>query len=283
MGPPTIIRQSTINNMTNCPASVGYIVRGEQIPLIAEKPFFGTCLHFFAAELMEGSSLLKVINSKHMKASIYKLSMKDGYDWTQFTSALDQRLFLEQLRKAVSTWYRGWYTPNSTKVGSVILAEAELRTELTEEVTLQGTPDLVADYHGNPVVFDWKTTSRMWKDGHEHYQIQVPLYLLLVRENLGLDIHDFCFVVYDRNKDQIHEKWTSRTDEEIDAARLQAITFGLQLRSGYLPTTPVKSEYNLYKRGWYCSPKYCNEWDICEGKYLHDSVDESQERIIQWK
>ena len=138
-------------------------------------------------------------------------------------------------------------------------------------IFLGGTGDLVLEDE----IVDWKTSGSDWKKGKADLSIQATIYMPMYKQMLDVSIKNFTFWVYDRSKVRWVRHSTKRTIAQIDAALQTAYEYGLQLEAGIYPATPVPEGPFIKKRGWYCSPKFCGGWNICDVKYLNDDVDES--------
>jgi hypothetical protein len=272
------VRQSTIGQLQLCGGRVGYETHDGYLSALSEPLVFGTCLHYILGEdILSGNEQQdKLLQS--MGDWIEEILVTD-YDWS-----LDQvpnvHLFFSELGSA----YRLWRTnvlPHLT--GELLWAEEEMLLPLGDgrekAIVLRGTPDAI---YSDQVV-DWKTAGRGWKQEKADVSIQASLYMALAKQKLNKSIRNATFWVFNRQSGKWERHQTDRTIPQIDAALRTAHQYGLQLEAEVFPCTPVPESSFNKKRGWYCSPKFCGAWNVCEAKYMNDGVNENVVAERKWQ
>lgn len=271
----TLVRQSTIGQLQLCGKRVEYEGQEGYLEAVSEPLGFGQCMHYMVA-----CTLDETVSSAELVANMYEWVddlLHREYDWS-LGLIPNVDAFLDELAVA----YRGWVTKIRPRIKNVIAVEEEIFLPLGEgrqtHIVLRGTPDIVTKTR----LRDTKTAGRGWTQDKADLSIQASLYLALVKQQYGLEYKDFTFDVYDRRKATWESIPVKRTVKQINSALKSAYDYGLQLEAGIFPATPVPEASFTKKRGWYCSPRFCGAWNICEYKYLADSVDENILAIRSW-
>jgi len=273
----TLVCQSTIGQLQLCEMRWGYRTHPKYLEAISEPMAFGTCAHYLCEQdLRTGEERLDLLSN--MGEWVEKI-LVEQYDWSVSQISNPTEFFSE-----LSVAYRTWLTQIKPKLPSTPVGiETKMQMHLGEgnygEIHLQGTPDVIYEQY----IRDFKTAGRGWKADKADVSIQASLYPALVKENFsGLKIQDFIFDVYDRSKSE----WTSfpvkRRVKDINSALKHAFATGLKLEAGLFTAQPVPEASFVKKRGWYCKPKFCGAWNVCEFKYLADDVDENEIAIRKW-
>ncbi len=137
-------------------------------------------------------------------------------------------------------------------------------------VWFYGTPDLVDI--GNAGIQDWKTTGRAWKESKALGLLAPQAYSWLVDTTHGVFIPDHFYWVWDRAKSEWTLHKTSRNQAHVDSYLRKAWAIAKSIDAQAFPFRPWSETFGNVTRGWWCSPKYCSAWDICEGKSLPDDL-----------
>jgi len=274
-----IVRQSTINALQLCGQRVALRDHPGYLKAVSEPLAFGTLVHHLIAEdLITGERQMGLLSN--MGEWVDPI-LQEQYEWS-----LSQVPNVGDFFGEIAVAYRSWVTrvlPIITKLGEPVSIEEEMVLYLGEgekgkKIFLQGTADAVYP----STLVDWKTSGRKWKDSKAQFSPQATLYPPLVKQQTGLDIRKFTFWVFDRSASQWTKHVTDRRIKDIDAGLRIAYTYGLQLEAGHLPATPLDENYFDYKRAWYCSPKFCGAWNVCDYKYLADHISENQIAERKW-
>ncbi len=265
----TFIRQSTINSLQQCGQRVALKSHPGYLEAVSEPLAFGTLTHHIIEQhLASGEMQDKLL--MNMGAWVEPILLEE-YDWP-INRVPDLHLFLGEIAIAYRSWVH--YVLPEIQRAELLTQEEKMTLYLGEgrdgNIFLQGTADAVTD----KALVDWKTSRRAWKPTKAQFSIQATLYPALVKQNLGRAIRRMDFWVYSRQDSQWVLHTARRTIDEIDTGLKIAYTYGLQLESGILPATPLEENYFDYKRAWYCSPRYCGAWNVCEFKHLPDDKDE---------
>jgi len=279
----TVVRQSTINQITLC----GYrkLLEGQEgyLDAVSEPMVFGSAAHYLIARHLELGDIPHD-DIQNMDVWIEDMLVTD-YDWSLSQVPSPRDFFAE-----IEASYAQWRMVVLPTLPPLITQEQEMWMYLGEgknhkrlekgssRIYLKGTPDAV--FEG--VVVDWKTSGRAWKETKAHKALQADLYMALVKQNLDVSIRDWIFWVYNRRGRVWEAIPTKRRIKDIDSSLLRAYDYGLALEAGILPATPYTDTFGEMRRGWYCSPKFCGAWNICPAKFLHDDVNESELAVRSW-
>lgn len=272
-----IVRQSTIGQLQLCAGRVGYENQTGYLPALSEALVFGTCVHHIISEdLMSGGEQQDEL--LHTMGEWVDEILQTDYEW-ELKKVPDIPQFFSEIGVA----YRMWRTEvRPTLVGELLAVEEEMYMPLgkgkTSNISLRGTADAVFD----DTLVDWKTAGRGWKPEKAAVSMQASLYMPLIKQNLNKSIRKFTFWVFNRQLGGWEQHVTDRSITQINAALHTAHQYGLQLEAEVYPCTPVPESSFTKKRGWYCKPKFCGAWNICEAKYMNDDVNEDVIAERKW-
>ena len=273
----TLIRQSTIGQMQLCPGRVKWVDHPEHLDMLSEPLVFGTCVHeIIANHLLKGKLQETMLLS--MDVWIEQL-LVENYDWTLKKIPLVRDFFSE-----IAVAYRSWISNvlPTLDLENVITVEEKQLMYLGKgnsgNIFLHGTADLVM----TELLIDWKTSGRAWKQHKADFSIQASLYMPLHKQSLELSIQDFWFWVFNRQTGVWSLLKTKRTVAQIDSALNTALEYGRQIEAKAFPCTPVPEASFNKKRGWYCQPKFCSAWNVCDSKFMNDGVNEKEIAVRTW-
>jgi len=267
-----IMRQSTVGSMDLCPAREGYRLQGvRQIP--SEAMTFGTMIHSFAEQRLMGLS--RVVTADDLESWWVEAVAKDGHDLHDLAAPDVVAAGVQEALQACAAWDKA-VRPHVDREGAgdpeVSMLAPIGTTPRGREVWLQGT----ADYVTATRIFDWKTAGRGWKESKAHSTGQASAYTFLAEATGRGLIPDHTYWVWNRQAYTWNHWDTHREPEHVTAWLAHAFMRALEIENGAFPFTPWASTFGDFKRGWWCSAKYCSAWDVCEGKYLNDDVWEGQ-------
>lgn len=285
-----IVRQSTVGSFGLCPARVGYAWAGLVPPAISEPLVFGTTVHdLIEQHLLNGRADIKSSSFDELLDSI----LRDKYEQNEgieFIPKKDYKRFKDEAINAYQLWVFQVYEHSvraELKGNKRFYAEQDLYKNLGISrfngvpILGRGTPDLVTTHS----FWDWKTTNGAfkWNQQKADTEFQATYYLALHNDQGYRDwyLDTFKFAVFDRKKSDWNVLSTTRTQEQMDAAFTLAMAYGEQIDSGVFPATPFVENYGKMQQGWYCSPKYCGAWDVCEFKGI-GLKDSTQEVEVTW-
>lgn len=273
----TLIRQSTIGQMQLCPGRVKWVDHPEHLDMLSEPLVFGTCVHeIIANHLLEGKLQEKMLLS--MDVWIEQL-LVDDYDWTLKKVPLVRDFFSE-----IAVAYRSWVTHVEPTLDSEQIIAVEKRQLMylgegnSGNIFLHGTADLVF----SNLLMDWKTSRRAWKQQKADFSIQASLYMPLHKQTLEVSIQEFWFWVFNRGAGVWSLLKTKRSTDQIDAALATALEYGRQIEAKAFPCTPVPEASFNKQRGWYCKPKFCSAWNVCDSKFMNDGINEKEIAVRTW-
>lgn len=130
-------------------------------------------------------------------------------------------------------------------------------------VVLEGTPDYI-DPFGR--VWDWKTASSEY-NGHEaaNWMIQPTSYTYLATKMSKRPITEFTYAIAVKPHGQMQFIDVVRT--ERDWRWLSRIAVGALMMTRNMLALPWPVNHTHYL----CSPHWCQHWNNCRGKFLHES------------
>jgi hypothetical protein len=267
--------------MELCSARVGY--KGEEgfFPAFSEPLVFGSFVHEMIELIIAEEKALPIIaNAEHILDAVLATKFELDPNYTQVAAfELAEKGIIGEAQFAVTEWWKWWEKAHITTPISEHTMYAQLGTLADgRKVWLFGTPDLYSVVE--LLAKDWKTAGRGWSQGKADHAIQASLYSHLIHHNTGIFISDWEFLVFNRRTGDWESHPTTRTLEQVESAKRVAWMRALQNAYNIYPATPTTTEHFKTKRGWYCSPKFCNAWNICEFKYLADGLDEEREGLV---
>lgn len=259
------IRPSTVTSMQLCPART--MLRGEpEFNVIPNEPLpFGSLVHWYIEQHLAMTIPTKAEARSELARIFYKDSSKKLSEYA--SDAVIDALISEAII-AVEAWV-DQIQPHLPDEEPIV--ERKLRTVIGGvpgvDVELFGTPDAI--YPKAKLIVDWKTAGKQWDKKKVEGQLQPIAYPLLVGEELGLDIEEFAFCVYARDSElwHIHNIRLVDVDRRREAFVDLTIGYALMIDSHVPVFTPGGQAFHS-TRGWHCSPKYCDAWGACSGKYL---------------
>lgn len=279
------IHPSDINNAMLCGKRVLLQHEEGSVPVFGEALTFGLMLHIQCNDVAMGNHTLTGVKTKgYLEKRFVDLLENDLEVPLNTVTVQEMNVLFEELRFAVNAWSNDFLKVYDKLLDNVVAAEETLEVELGvlrdgRTLKLRGTPDLVTTMK----ILDWKSSGRPWKPMKAQMGNQPALYRHLVRNNYDIDPTQFVYAVYARNKGQWDVLLTDRNEEQIAATLNTVKDYAEAIYSGILPATPIAQGSFPPKRGWYCSAKWCDQWNICSDKYLADDVDESEVKEIRWK
>jgi len=273
----TLTRQSTLGQMQLCPGRVGFMDTPGHLDMISEPLAFGSCTHeIIGRHLIEGEQQDRMLLS--MDEWVEEL-LVEQYDWS-LTKVPNVRDFFSEISIAYRSWIENVLP--TIPLDEILLVEEEQWMLLGEgargNVFLKGTADLVLQ----DTLMDWKTSGRAWKQSKADFSVQASLYMPLHKQALEVSIQRFWFWVFNRQKAEWNLLKTNRTVAQIDAALATAYQYGLQIEAGAFPCTPVPEASFNKARGWYCKPKFCSAWNVCDAKFMNDDFVEGEIAERNW-
>ena len=270
-----LIRQSDVSSMDLCPAKQGYLKSGAAVQVPSEAMSFGTMMHTFAEQRLLGWD--GIATKPQLEAWWAENVERDGFDLFELSTQEKRDASLQEALAACAQWDDD--VRPLLNYGDGVLLEERLMSPLGRlpsgrEVWAHGTPDVVSV--ALPRIDDWKTAARGWKDSKAHQTGQASMYSFLVESSMGVLVTEFIYWVWNRKQWQWDAVRTERSPAQIDSFMRHVWMRATQMDAGAFPFTPWQSTFGDYKRGWWCSAKYCAAWDVCEGKHLADDVWEEQ-------
>ncbi len=246
---------------------------------------FGTVVHEMCDYHVNHGTALDLIEHDAFDQMVEEI-LTEKYDWS--LSKIPSAKYRE-FRKSAIDAYRLWvfqvyehYLVPNLKGNRRFYTEEDLYLQLDDGIWARGTPDL-GTLGG---MWDYKTTSGAfkWNQQKVDTEFQATYYLALHNYTFGSDwwLDSFNFVVYDRKKHDWNVLPTTRTQEQMDASLRIAVEYGRQMKADVYPATPFVEDYGKVKQGWYCSPRWCTAWNVCEYKQIGTS-DPNEEAIVEWR
>ena len=263
------IRNSDASSWELCAARHGYLRRGEAKQIPSEAMSFGTAVHTFAEMRCMGWD--DVATTVQLREWWEEAVERDGYELSDLADEARIEASLQEMIVACTLW-DSTVRPTLNYTEAVEL-EPKMQAPLGRlpsgrEVWLHGTPDVL----DVDLIDDWKTAGRGWKGSKADALGQLSMYIFLAEATRGFTIEGGTYWVYDRSKQQWVAHVTSRTSAEVDAYLRHIWQMARAIDGEAYTFNPWQSTFGDYKRGWWCSAKYCAAWDVCEGKAVHDDV-----------
>ena len=276
-----IIRQSTINSMELCAARIGYKdVEGYFDPF-SEPLVFGSLVHELIELAIEDGDVSSIIdNADYVLDAVMATKFNiDPNEAQGLVFSMMERGMVTEAQHALKLFWSWWEREQVTTPVSEHQMYAQLGILPDErKVWLFGTPDLYT-VEGKKA-YDWKTAGRGWSIGKADHMIQASLYSHLIHHETDVLIEDWEFLVLNRRKGEWESHKTTRNTQQIEAAKKIAWMRALMVAHEIYPATPIVTENFKTKRAWYCSPKFCPAWNVCEFKYIADGFDEQRKKEV---
>jgi len=110
------------------------------------------------------------------------------------------------------------------------------------------------------IIGDFKTAARMWSDSKAEDDLQSLFYLAALNQE-GISVPDWTFRHYVISKTQNPDMKTF----EVQHSPLQIVWLFEMIQRAWRGIDA--GIYPMVPGGWKCSPKYCQFWGMCRGKY----------------
>jgi len=276
-----VVRHSTVSSMDLCPLRVGLQTVPGYDPVPSPQMVFGSGLHELLAVTVKTREAYPMgeLTTSALTDVLYGLKRQDGSDEDEIPPTADPDLvrgMADEMRLAYLIWVEQvWPQIEDWRWQAVEQRLLRCLGVMSDgrAVWLSGTPDAVS---AEPRGFDWKTAGRKWREGRLHVETQPTAYTWLLNQG---DL-PWSYVVYDRSKEQWDWHESDRTMMQAEAFAYNAYVRGVQIGLGLYAASPVSRQVS--KRGWWCSVRFCNAWDVCPAKNIGDSVDVAEERKDSW-
>lgn len=230
----------------------------------AEALIFGTMVHWRIEQHMAG----KLVDYDDMTRALAKAYMRDVPEGNINDVATNRQI--RELLNEVQVAFEHW----QEQVEKLLpdedpIIEEKMTAQIWDDgehvVELTGTPD--AMYPKAKLIVDWKTAGKAWSKDKAQGQMQPWAYSLMAKHQ-GYPIERFEFWVYDRSTEAwwCHVHHLDDIEKGHAAIAVQAVSFAFQVEEGVPVFTPSGSGWK--PRGWHCSPRYCDQWWRCPGKFL---------------
>jgi len=264
------VRPSTVQSFALCPART--LLRGE--PGFNHYPnealLFGTMMHWTIEHELTGESSTNREALDELENAFSK-NVPDAdtagvLSMSVVTTQKQRQDLLDEVSKAFVLWKKE-VKPNLPDEVPVIEEplEMQLGTYRDYQIVLRGTPDAV--YPNTEIIVDWKTAGRNWNDDKASGQLQRVGYPLMAAADKNWEISEFHYWVFDRSGEQWNLFKVPVGTPEAQAAFMEnAFAVGVAQIENTSSYTPSGGGFKA--RGWNCSPKYCDAWSVCDGKFL---------------
>lgn len=257
------IRQSSLSKFLHmCPESLRADMHGETTPTTSSAAAIGTAVHAAIEHTInhvfrEGH---EAVDADERQAAIVLAlaTYNDIASGTEgfFVDTHGSKAF-DLIRAAYAKWSHDvlpTLQPVATELTfkDILLWEDEQRS-----ITLNGTIDFVDARLG---LIDWKTAARPYQQWEkQRWDVQSSAYLYAAK-HLGIDVADkftFCVLVHGKDvqwltvkRDATNEVWFKQ----------QCLSYAYMCEAS-LPMWPLNDG------GWWCSPKFCNNYTKCRGTW----------------
>lgn len=269
------LRNSTVGSWDLCPGRVGYSEAEGFEPTPSEAMSFGSMGHVaIEQDLESGDGFLWTAPALE---TLWAKSLADEasgpYDLYELATAERIQASVEEAVVMMAAWQQDVYP--QLNLSDNIKVEEKMTVPLGvlpngRAVWFHGTPDLVDI--DNAGIYDWKTSGRAWKETKALGLLAPQAYSWLVAETQGVFIPDHFYWVWNRAKQEWVLHKTSRSQEHVDSYLRKVWAIAKSIDAQAFPFRPWSETFGNVSRGWWCSPKYCSAWNICEGKSLPDDL-----------
>lgn len=163
---------------------------------------------------------------------------------------------------------RAWCKTVKPELDPAVAVEEKMRALVEvmpsgRELWITGIPDYVTETE----LVDWKTAYRMWSEPKMYTTTQPMVYAWLTEQTMDHEYRHFRYWIWSRSAGEWKTMARSITGEEILAAMELVRQVGRAMDAGIYPAHPFSNNGNR-PRGWWCSPRYCDAWDVCTAKHL---------------
>jgi hypothetical protein len=282
---PIELRPSTLESMSYCPARQRYQDHPLYDPTPSEAMQFGSLQHAlifpnFTPEVQEHGMAIRYTTDEILNTWL-AVAEVDKLDLAEVTSKQTLRTLVLEARDL----YNAWTVDVWPHLREYITLAVEVRLRMSlgalrsgREVFLSGTPDhvRVGDLD------DWKTGSSHYDQGKADSRPQGQYYAILAEAEYGMQFDTMTYWSANRKKGAWVPITQVMTNRSRAAARAAAMEWAGMIEADYYPPTP-SAPTGKNGRGWWCSAKYCNAWEVCDFKgIIADGVDLNAKRDKGW-
>lgn len=285
-----VVRPSSFSTWAHCQLAVQHSLLH---PLYDDRPSqqasFGTFVHKLHELFINDEPVPVTVEGA---LDLWDKTSLEGDDLSIYdTGATDKslRAWATEALLAHGLWVEQYWEPVGSQA-DIVGTELTMSMFLGEapsgrEVWLRGTADLIEPTRGA----DWKTSSGGWPDNRVDTQGQHLCYTAMARAAELSEPEEFSYVIYNR-KEKTWE-WSATTvpvspyQEEITLREMFKMGVVIDAEAAMGQPSKTGAFWGHDGRGWWCSPKWCGAWSICEAKYLLDDgqADEIRDGLITWK
>lgn len=272
-----MLRNSTVGSWDLCPGRVGYSDHEGFEHTPSEAMSFGTMGHgAIEQDLIQGLHLWTMDELEGVWRDGLLSEESGTYDLDKLATPEKIHTSTEEAVVMMAAWQQDVYP--QLNLSDYRFIEEKLVTPLGilpsgRGVWFHGTPDVVDV--GNPKIYDWKTTGRAWKESKVLGLNAPQAYSWLANTTYDVFIPDHHYWVWNRTKREWDLHTTQRNQAHVDAYLRKAWGVARAIDAQAFPFQPWSETFGNVTRGWWCSPRYCGAWDICEGKDLPDDLVEA--------
>lgn len=279
------VRPSALQSFFNCPLSVQLSSEVERVAPTMQTTR-GTVVHALIEDFILHGTLPPEVSDV---ADVARAIMNDrdepidhvpaSYLWSMAGDAL----------KAARSWVDQYWDLEGQFL-EIVAVEEKLEMSLGHlddgtEIMLAGTPDLITI---NSII-DFKTSTAGWSDSKMNEQYQHLSYAALAQAQHNSLPRKGVYVVYNFKTGEW--EWSRFTvqirQDDVDRALRAYFKMGKALHYQTAIGTPGKrgASWGQDGRGWWCSPKWCDAWEICDDKYLLDDgkADDPVDHLVTWR
>lgn len=243
--------QSQLGTLLQCPEKFRVEYGKPRDDTHTDSTALGTAVHagieYALAEKIETGVVAPLYDA--LDVACHELDQLMPWTFTKYSEAKVNML----VGQAIDTWYRD--IEASIEPLSV---EHKFKKRLFSckdyTITLEGTIDCVQD----GIITDWKTAARKYDEWErQRWSVQASTYCFA----MGIDLFEYAVLLHDGTSQQF-TVW--REQAHYDWLTQQCIAL-VELIRADLPV------WTKNDGGWWCSDRWCGNWDDCKGKSM--SVD----------
>lgn len=260
-----VLRRSDIDSFGYCPKRI------ELKPLVepqsSEAMIFGNAVHgAIETYLTDGQK----ITTRLIHSITDELLLAEYGTTLRRETASSQHM--NEFTSEVYSAYREWRKHVAPQLPASLMMEEQMQARVCvlpsgRELWITGIPDYVAVGDFGTELIDWKTAYRMWSEPKMQTTTQPMVYAWLLDQTQGLHASTFTYWIYSRTAGEWASMSRVITQPSVNAAVELVIDVGSAIDAGIYPARPFGSSFSR-PRGWWCSPRYCNAWGVCEAKHL---------------
>ncbi len=258
-----VMRRSDVDSYVLCPKRIE--LRDFDSRQSSKALIIGQGVHGTIEELLKSQVPIRV--SHAMVRKHLELVLHEEYG-TTLLAAAGSKQAASEVEAEVYAAVREWRKHVSPLLPPSIAVEEKMFGKVDtlpsgRELWITGIPDYVTADE----LIDWKTAYKMWSAPKMETTVQPQVYAWLLARTQGIMVSTFRYWIWSRSKGEWATMTRPITQPSILAAMQLTADVGAAIDAEIFPARPFAGTIGR-ARGWWCSPRYCDSWDVCPAKYL---------------